>query len=93
MSTLSFFSWNPDGFLRFVNNFSVIEMLNKHDFVAIYETWCENRQNIENVLENFHCFTIEAKRKSKHGRASGGIGLYIKKILLMELNGFAMTLI
>jgi len=54
----------------------VLHELVGYDIVAIYETWCED--NIIDVLENYICYSVKAKRYSKYGRASGGIALYIK---------------
>lgn len=58
----------------------MFQTLCKFDFVAIYETWCEEKEKIINTLDNYVCYTVDAKRYSKHGRACGGIAVFVKGI-------------
>ena len=51
------------------------------DIVSICETWCEHdpeNEMLNNCLENFTCYSENATRISKHGRASGGICVFIR---------------
>jgi len=76
-----FISWNPDGFTRFIKSeraFNKSEFFN-YDFITILETWAETCEPIEKVFDGYDCFSVNAKRFSRHGRASGSIALYVKK--------------
>ncbi len=59
-------------------------MLTKYDIVAIRETWCEKETENEilrDKLDGFSCYTEKATRTNRHGRASGGICVYVRSVM------------
>ena len=83
---MSFYSYNVDGISNIINDRKVMEHVMKYSFVGLYETWCENISEIENIMKGYTCFGLPAKRRSKHGRASGGIAVYITDKLLNSID-------
>lgn len=82
MTHCRFLSWNPDGFKRIWNNDHILELLKTFDFVSIYETWCDSKEDctlLESKLDGFICFNEQATRLHKYGRSSGGIAVYVKE--------------
>lgn len=65
--------------MRFSNCEDVINTLLGHDFICICETWCEEKEKLINVFDGYVCYSVNAKRYNKHGRASGGIAVFIKQ--------------
>lgn len=60
----------------------IIEYLTGFDFVMIQETWCETKQQLNELCDKLHGYKCEsecATRVSKFGRPSGGLAVYFKE--------------
>ena len=58
-----------------------MNMNNRNDITAIYETWDVNGERIQTVSTKrglYACETINAVKFRKFGRASGGIAVFIR---------------
>ena len=77
-SYFSFISCNHDGFVRFHGCEDILNTLAVFDLIAIYEPWCETPEMLNNVFTGYECLCLKAKYDSIHGRASGGVVVYIK---------------
>lgn len=76
---LKFISWNPDGLMRLLKtNSRTLNSFTNFDFIAIYETWSESKDDLQNLIPNYRNEVNCARRYSKHGRAGGGIVLYYR---------------
>ena len=86
INRLSFCTWNINGLYNKTigdktkcNDF--IQLITKHDFIAITETWTENIPNIPNYL-SFSTAPqkiTKTKGSKSNGRKSGGICIYYRK--------------
>ena len=64
-----------------------MNMINRNDITAIYETWDVNGERIQTVSTkcgSHACETINAVKFSKFGRASGGVAVFIGPILNLK---------
>ena len=49
-----------------------------HDIIGIVETWSENASDFTNWIQDTLIYTKEGTRRSRYGRCSGGIAVFVK---------------
>ena len=51
------------------------------------ETWIQDKDSISDFLVGYKCYSKKARKLKQHGRASGGIAVYIKETLAQFVRG------
>jgi hypothetical protein len=72
-------SWNADGLRLKRDDQALKTNFEKWDIVCIQETWSENKSDFQDWLTGYSVFTTEGTRRSKHGRCSGGVAVFVKE--------------
>ena len=62
-----------------MNDCGVKTFIQSYDIVGITETWSENENDFKNWISDMNNYSLAGTRRSKHGRCSGGITVFIKK--------------
>ena len=80
-SNISFLSLNCAGSKSGFIFDCIIEYIKHFDIAVLLETWCEEKDKhiFENELRGHTCIILNAIKTKRHGRASGGKALYVKR--------------
>ena len=59
-----------------------IEYVTKYDIIGFVETWAKSKNDFENALPGYTCFSKARRKRSRKGRYSGGITVFIRNDIL-----------
>ena len=78
MTSVSFLSYNIDGFASKTQDADFVHFVNKFDFVGLLETFVSDVKT--NVFSNYVMYVTPAIKLSNIGRKSGGVIVMVKKM-------------
>ena len=56
--------------------------ITKYDIVGFVETWAKTKEELENMLPGYICFSSIRPRRHNKGRHSGGVSIYVRQSLV-----------
>ena len=89
-------TWNIDGIRGKEFDIDFISMIKQHDIVSLLETWSTDNCDFS-VLSDTLCefdtpIVHHGLKLSRHGRASGGLLIYVKKNAFQNSSSMLVTL-
>jgi hypothetical protein len=87
---MTFTTWNIDGIKGKQFDIDFIHYIKKHDVIGLIETWTTDNNDfkeVEEILDDYKLLVVKHGVKlSRHGRASGGILIFVKKCVFEFFN-------
>lgn len=71
-------SWNIEGLAKHEFNVDLIEYVKHFDIYSFCETWGQNSTMFDNFISGFTAFSKVRKKRTKKGRYSGGVSVFVR---------------
>ena len=71
--------WNAEGLTRHMDDENIKYFIKSFDICGVNETWSEDHDDFLRLVNSHDVFSNLGKRRSRFGRASGGVAVFVKK--------------
>ena len=77
-------SWNIEGLQKHIYSDNVLQFCYDSDIVSCCETWSSTKGEFDNLLQGYTHFDSVRIKRTRRGRNSGGISVFVKNYLLAQ---------